>query len=507
MSGSLTLSGPGGPALAPAGPAEALGSPLLRAMMLWALYAVPVVVAVRPVGDPVLEPDVWWHLRVGQWVAEHHAVPLHDPFTTQGRPWAAYSSLFELLLYGLYAAFGLAGVVVYRVGLSLAVTAALHAFVRRLERRFLVATALTAAALLAVGMLFSERPWLFTILFTTLTLHAVVVLRRPGPAPRWVWGLPAVYVLWASLHIQFVYGLFVLGLACVAPLIDRRLGRAPADEGREMAGGPGWRLLGLSAACLLATLANPYGLGVYRVVIEYATQPGPFRYINELRALEFREACDWVMLALTGAACWALGRRRPGAFEVLLLVVAAALAFRARRDLWFVVLADLLILASAGPGVGPLGRPFSLAAGPRALVALALAVLAAFCAWVQDLSPAGLARRVDSAFPAAAARAVRRQGLAGPLYNDFNWGGYLIWALPGMPVNIDGRTNLHGDERIERIGKTWAGLPGWDEDPELERAGVVLGPTASPLASLLLRDGRFRRVYRDELASVFVRER
>ncbi len=93
---------------------------------------------------------------------------------------------------------------------------------------------------------------------------------------------------------------------------------------------------------------------------------------------------------------------------------------------------------------------------------------------------------------------------AGPLFNDFNWGGYLIWALPGLPVSIDGRTNLHGDERIMRFGRTWAGLPGWQGDPELSRAGVVLAPAESALASLLIHDRRFECVYEDELAWVFV---
>ena len=54
---------------------------------------------------------------------------------------------------------------------------------------------------------------------------------------------------------------------------------------------------------------------------------------------------------------------------------------------------------------------------------------------------------------------VAERGYSGPLFNDFNWGGYLIWALPQLPVAIDGRTNLHGDERIQRFGSTWAGSP------------------------------------------------
>jgi hypothetical protein len=91
------------------------------------------------------------------------------------------------------------------------------------------------------------------------------------------------------------------------------------------------------------------------------------------------------------------------------------------------------------------------------------------------------------------------------LYNDFNWGGYLIWALPRLPVALDGRTNLHGDERIFRIERTWAGGKGWEDDPDLAAANVVVADTNAALTSLLRRDGRFEAVYEDAVAVVFVR--
>ncbi len=504
---STLVSAPATETETPAVPAAA-ASPLLRGLMVWALYAVVVVVTVRPVGVPVLDPDVWWHLRVGEWVVEHGAVPATDPFSLPGqeKSWVAYSWLYEVLLFALVQAFGLAGIVVYRLALALAVVAALHALVRRLEPRFLPAIALAAAATLALAMLFSERPWLFTILFATLTLHAVVCLRRPEAPPRWVWALPLVYIVWANVHIQFVYGLFILVLGCAAPLVDAWLRRAGPGDSAAVPWTRRWRqLLALTTACVLATLVNPYHLRLYEVIVEYATQPGPFRFVNELRALEFREPGDWVMLALTGLACFALGRRRLTAFEVLLLIAAAWFAFRARRDLWFVLLADLLILATAGPRHVRDGERFHLRLRGWGLIAAGLAALVLLTAWARDLSPAGLERRLAAAFPVEAVRAVRQAGHAGPLYNDFNWGGYLIWALPEMPVAIDGRTNLHGDERIERFGRTWSGLPGWQDDPDLAGAGVVIGPADSSLAAHLARDPRFRLAHQDRLAVVFVR--
>src|SRR4051794_26880358 len=81
-----------------------LGSPGLRLFMLVALYSVPVVVTLRPIGEPVFDPDIWWHLRTGQWVLEHRDVPHLDPFSQIQKPWVAYSWLYEAGLYQLYEA-------------------------------------------------------------------------------------------------------------------------------------------------------------------------------------------------------------------------------------------------------------------------------------------------------------------------------------------------------------------------------------------------------------------
>jgi hypothetical protein len=489
------------------------GQAALRLLMVVALHAIPVLVALRPVADPVIDPDIWWHLRVGQWVVEHRDVPANDPFSLHGldKPWVAYSWLFEVAVYGLYQRLGLAGVIVYRAALALAVVAAFHRLVARREPRFLVATGLTALAALAVAMLFSERPWLFTILFTTLTLDAVLAVRE-GRGGALFWLLPAVYALWANLHIQFIYGLFVLGLACAAPVLDHLLARRypgggwPLGEAPPWRTRPWWRTVLLLAACLLATLANPYHARLYQVVLEYATQPGPFRFVNELKALEFREPSDWVMLALAAGAAFALGRRRPlRSFDVLLLAAAAFCAFRARRDLWFLVLASLAVLAGAGPRTVLPAARFHLTPRRRAVVAAALVGLMGLTAWARDLSAANLERKVADVFPARAAAVVAERGYPGRLFNDFNWGGYLIWSLPQRPVALDGRTNLHGDERMARIGSTWAGGPGWQDDPDLAAAGVVIAPADTPLAALLLTDRRFTLVHEDPVARVFVR--
>jgi hypothetical protein len=418
-----------------------------------------------------------------------------DPFSIYGagKLWLAYSWLFETLVYDLYSWLGLICILLYRVVLFLAVAAAVHRFVTKREPRFLVATSIVG---FAMGPALSERPWLFTILFSTLTLDVVLDLRE-GRRARVVWLLPVIYALWANIHIQFIYGLFILVLACAAPFADHFLSHSERRDHAAMAGSrEWWKLVALTGACLAATLLNPYHVRIYVVVVEYATQLAPFRYVQELTALDFREPSDWAVLAMTGAGAFVLGlRRKRSAFEILFFAAAAWFTFRAKRDVWFMALAAAAIMATAGsPSVVP--DRFALTKLRALFVAAMLVVVLFIVGQIRDLSDRHLEALVAEIHPVAAAAVVQKRGYPGPLYNHFNWGGYLIWRLPDLPVAMDGRTNLHGDARIERSLATWSGKNGWASDPELTAARIVISGVDWPLASLLRLDPRFELVIR-----------
>src|SRR5262249_22066582 len=146
----------------------------------------------------------------------------------------------------------------------------------------------------------------------------------------------------------------------------------------DTAGTPAWwRLVALTAACFLATLVNPYHVRLYGVVLEYATQPGPFRVVNELMAMDFREGWDWLTLALTLATAYALGRKRQlSPSGVLLSAFGAVLCSGPRGDVGLVALSALVILPGVIPPVKSLGCMPKLGRGVAAAVAVAFVVLA-----------------------------------------------------------------------------------------------------------------------------------
>ena len=108
----------------PASPAETVASvpqrPNLVSAILYselarlagtiALYSFAALLFIR--AFYIADPDIWWHLRTGQWILEHHAVPLTDLFSLYGadKPWIAYSWLFDTAMAALFSRWGLAAI-------------------------------------------------------------------------------------------------------------------------------------------------------------------------------------------------------------------------------------------------------------------------------------------------------------------------------------------------------------------------------------------------------------
>ena len=473
-----------------------------RVAILAVLYLLPALWILQPV---VSDPDIWWHLQTGKWIVEHGTLPVTDPFSAYGesKPWVAYSWLFEIGMYGLVSLFGESGIILYTlVGVWL-VLLMVHRIIATRTPHFLLVCGMMTASILALSRLCTPRPWVLTMLFFAITLE-VVLLIREGRRSQWFWLLPAVYVVWANVHIQFIYGLGLLGLACLAPLIERFA--KPLTKTRPPIGSLQWKnLIGLMALCAVATLVSPYHVRLYSIVSELALQTGMWEYTQEMQALPFRSISDWAILGLFAAALIRMGwERRWSSFEIILLLVAAASAFRGQRDVWFLVMAAVVVLASKK--IGETQNPASILPRGGLASVIVLIIVGVLCIiGYREFSPERIREDTAKIYPIEAASFVEQQEYAGPLYNHFDWGGYLIWRLPHLKVSMDGRANVHGDERIKRALGTWAGGPHWTEDPDLNNARVIIAKNDLALASLLRLDRRFTEVHRDETAVVFAR--
>jgi hypothetical protein len=466
-----------------------------------ALYSLPALLFIR--AFYIIDPDIWWHLRAGQWILQHHAVPVTDPFSSYGadKPWIVYSWLFDTILAATFGRFGLVAVAFYEILVRVALTATLFHAVRNLLPGFWRPAALTAAAVFTMTQILGPRPGMLTIFLVIVLFDVLLSAQRTGRT-RMLWLLPHLFALWANWHIQFVYGLFVLGVFAAEPILNRLL-RYRARNESALPPAAAWLSLAASAA---ATLLNPYGVKIYSTVFLYAGQTRVYNLISEFLAMNFRQPQHYVAVLLALGAAMAIGWRRDlRPLWLIFLSTASVLAFRSVREIWFLAVVSVCAIAD---GWRPAGDTLPVAKSPlrsRAMVAIwVLAILIASCRHY-GLSNDALEIQTAGTFPEAAVRYIELNHLPGPLFNDLSWGGYLVWRLPALPVALDGRTNVYGEDRILRFSDVWKGKPGWDSDPDLNRANLVLTPRDAAIASLLRTSARFHPVYEDSQAVIFQR--
>lgn len=447
------------------------------------------------------DPDIWLHLRTGDWILAHRSVPRTDPFSSYGvgKSWIAYSWLFELVSAVVFARLGFIAVVLYEIVVRVAISVALFRLVRALCPSFWRALGLTAAALVVMTEVIGPRPGMLTIFFVILELDILLSAARSGHTKA-LWLLPPMFLLWANWHIQFVYGLFVLGLFAAEPLVNRLIGYV--SKSGTLPVRQTWLVL---AASGLATLLNPYGWKIYSTVFLYMSETGAYNAISELLAMTFREPQHFLVLLLALGAAMAIGwRRDPSPLWLILLAVTAAMAFRSVREVWFLAVVAVAAMAMEPPSMLSQSRE-KMRLRLRLAVAVCVVAAVVFSFVRYEVTNDWLALEVASNFPEGASRYVEMHHLPGPLLNDLSWGGFLIWRLPQLPVSIDGRLDVDGDRRIKEFSDLWTGKPGWATDPELQRANLVITPRVSAICGLLRSDPRFVVAYEDTQAVVFQR--
>jgi hypothetical protein len=453
----------------------------------------------------VTDADIWLRLRMGQWIVQNHALPHNGIFTQHTElPWIAYTWLFDILTWFVFRlnSNGLASLTVMLLVLHALIAALLFVCLYKTSQRF-ISSALLVIVVLWTANGLSLRSLLLSLLLYTMEVLLLLRAERDGDSKR-LWWLVPIFVLWTNLHIQFVYGLFILGLFAVAITVSgvgsKRFASIQSVKIRPTSA---WIVLGV---CTLATLVGPYFASVYATVFSYAGNTTQYQQVIEHAAINFRKPEHYVQLLLVMSAFFAVGWKKSlDPFRILLLTSTTLVAFRSQRDGWFVCITAGLLIAEAlrvEASNNIEDRKWGWIAPSGAFCA---AVLIAFgVANHQGLDQMSLIRQIDKQYPVRAASFIAENKFPGPLYNTFNWGEYLVFNLRDYPVSIDGRTDLFGAALDTRAMAT---VNAYDlaHDSDFQRARVILLERFLPLAAYLANDPHYKLVYSDHIAVVFTK--
>ena len=460
----------------------------------------------QPVSPFLLDPDIYWHIATGHRILSHGEVPVADPFshTMLGQPWLAQEWLSEVLFAGVHHALGWNGPVLVSIATGALTMAILARFLlNRMPALYALFFLILTYSTLATHLL--ARPHIFAWPLLVVWVSRLVTAAEAKTRPAW-W-LLGVMLLWANLH-----GSFILGLVIIIPLAIEAVAVTSGRQRKQTAilwGG----FAALSALCAMCT---PHGWQGLTFILRIMTIDQLQRVVEwqSLDFASFNPLAAWIY-ALLAFSC--LGYLRLRIIRLLLLLGVLHMALAHFRYISiFGLLAPLLIATSFGDcyharteekstALASLHGAFQSLARPATATGI-LAGLGLVCL-VAVLTPYIRDRTPDTKnTPAAALDSAVAAGLtSGRVFNDYIFGGYLIYR--GIPVFIDGRIDMYGNETLNTYLSIHDAVSKRQLAGELDKSHVVwtLLPADSRLVELLDELPEWQRIFADAIAVVHAR--
>lgn len=461
-------------------------------------------------GQALIDGDTFWHVKAGITMLERGQLLTQDIFshTATGIPWTAHEWLSEIIMAGIHQLAGLQGVVLFYFLVASLSFWLLFRITRRLTSDWLALLWVSTAFAFCMTHLLA-RPHVFSWLFGILTLD--LLLR----ANRCRYFLPFIIAVWANLHGGFILGLVLQGIFIAGTILDAiskggiRCWRNALHDQKQA-----FLILFLS---LVFSGINPFGyhLLIFPFLVTkkvFTTGIGEWLAPNMQKEIFFR----FYLLAIIFLT--SLPRVKIDWTNRLLLIfwVNASLAHGRYISMAAIFLVPLLSQignqvqvpfsfkqknqASPGMRLSPysgliaLGIVFSV----MLLASTPLSPLRPYMASIISVGP--------KSHPLAAVEYLKSSSLSGNMFNKYGWGGYLIYALqPRQPVFIDGRADMYGEDIFSEYRKVVALEKESMEILKKYDVNWVIFPQDTPLIRYLLTTGGWQEVYRDEEASVLLR--
>lgn len=458
-----------------------------------------------------VDTDTWWHLRAGEWIVENRAIPQVDSFsyTRVNQSWLYPGWLVEAPMYLVFRAFGPGGL---NLVTALLVTLAFFFIWKALSGSVFLRSFGLIFAAAASGVYWSARPHLITLALAAVFLKILEDSRwRDNPATRrrLVW-LPIFMIVWVNSHGGFIVGFILWGLYCVDTLIRWRT--------KQVEWGAFRRLILIGALLAAGTTVNPAGLHIFLYPFSTVGVHALQNYIQEWQSPNFHDLAvqpfAWLLIALIGFL--GASTRRIALTDFLLCAVFGYMGLLAGRNIaLFALVAPIVITRHLEPIIAELGGRINYhlsdEADPssRRIILnwgiLAAIIMAVVLKTMMIVSLSANERLFEKTLPLAAIRYLHTHDYPGNLFNSYNWGGYLLWALPEYPVFIDGRTDLYDDEIIDQWFQVVQAKPGWQQVLDRWNVNLILLEADSPIVKLLPCEG-WSEVYRDKQAILLTRD-
>lgn len=472
----------------------------IQHVVLFSLFLYFIIIT----GQDIHDTDVWWHLKVGEYIFEHRTVPKTDifSFSNTGHEWIAHEWGAELLYYSAYKTGGFLGL----FGLNLVILSANYFLFGRLVYRAAAKDLTVTTVVVVICAVFTAVFWVFRphLAAYLLFISFLSVLEMYRDGKNLLWLLPPLMALWVNIHGSFIMGIVLIGIYLISGLFSINFGRLVS---RKWSLGERKNLVITLLLVIAAVAVNPNTTKMYYYPFFTLNSEAIMESITEWSSPDFHLPIFKAFLAYLFVVYVTLviSQKTMDFKDILMLGLFTYLAMYGARNMGLFMFVTGPIWAERLAGFLSHGRP------QKQVVVLNWMVLAGVVFYgIYSLpSQTPVEEKVNREwFPYQAVKYMKKNGLKGTLFNNYDWGGYLLWTrFPDNTIFIDGRSDVYEDRVLPEYMRITKLKPdAYDLLLKYNPQYILLKPDA-PVNHLIKTKGDWIEIYKDDIAVLYKRKK
>jgi hypothetical protein len=457
--------------------------------------------------------DTGYHIRAGEFILDTLSIPRQDIFSYLTPPlhWTAHEWLSEVIMALVHRASGLTGVVVFFAFMIAATYSLLFRVLRKEKFNVLLTVVILVLVLASSQIHWLARPHIFSLFFMIIWYHLLDDYQYHNR--NRLYFLPALMVLWVNLHGGYIIGLLLLGIYLFSDVMI--WWRVNDEDKPEYVGKvKGFSLIFL--ACIMVSLVNPYGYQILLFPFQLSSNREIIDYVSEFQSPNFHEPIIFTYLFLFALATFALSKKRLNIIELILVLLFTYMSLFSARyiPLFGIIVApivikqfDFMIREAHGSFADGLKKRADRIASTDASAQGYLWPGIAVVAIVIFLAVSGAGYSFDEKIkPVAAAEFLDRERLEGHMFNNDEFGDYVIYRLyPEYRVFIDGRLDMYGKDILKEYYQVIRLEPEWETVLKKYDVNYIFYNSKTALSQFLLERDDWKLIYSDPVANIFMR--
>jgi hypothetical protein len=403
--------------------------------------------------------DIGRHLKLGEIISQTKSVPDTNLFSYSepDRPFVNHHWLSEVVFFGIFSVAGFSGLIISKAILVVLAFVIIFSSIR--EKRFWPSI---IAFFIAVSIFLERtemRPEIFSFVILSFYLFALFRAKYHNNY-YFIWFLPILQLFWVNLHIYFFIGPLLLLLFFIDRLANKRKIRS---------------LLLVGGLIGFATLINPAGLKgallPFNIFKEYGydvVENQSLAFLKDFITFNVSITLFKISVGLLIASFILTFKNiRDRIFELLISIFFIYAGFKMLRNLPLYAIGSMPVLTILWSDIqNTLESKFEALKGYNARVIsnISVVVMAILLIVVIFLIPSGKLYSFigsNKAFGLSVSNSyhratdfVKNNNISGPVFNNFDIGGFLVWQLyPSQKVFVDNRPEAYSVKFFDEIYK------------------------------------------------------